>query len=126
MLDALFESSRTTKRAISLMYDTLAMCAAFYIAIGLRLGTFQIPVSTKELTALGITIIGSLLLFINMGMYRAILRYMTQPAMLTIVGCVCASGIILAVASFLTYSYIPRSIIIFATTIKPKKTNHDS
>lgn len=117
MLEALFESSRTTKRIISLCYDTIAIALAFYIATCMRLGTFSIPVTQKELTAVAITIVITLALFTKMGMYRAILRYMTLPAMLTIVGCVCVSGLVLAMASFFTFSKVPRSVpFIYITT----------
>src|SRR5690606_6843812 len=117
MLEALFESSRTTKRTISLCYDTFAIALAFYIATCMRLGTFNIPVTKKELTAVGITIVVTLVLFTKMGMYRAILRYMTLPAMLTIAGCVCVSGLVLAMASFFTFSKVPRSVpFIYITT----------
>lgn len=117
MLEALFESSRTTKRTISLCYDTFAIALAFYIATCMRLGTFSIPVTKKELTAVGITIVVTLVLFTKMGMYRAILRYMTLPAMLTIAGCVCVSGLVLAMASFFTFSKVPRSVpFIYITT----------
>lgn len=117
MLEALFESSRTTKRTISLCYDTLAIALAFYIATCMRLGTFNIPVTQKELTAVGITVVVTLALFTKMGMYRAILRYMTLPAMLTIAGCVCVSGLVLAMASFFTFSKLPRSVpFIYITT----------
>jgi FlaA1/EpsC-like NDP-sugar epimerase len=117
MLEALFESSRTTKRIISLCYDTFAIALAFYIATCMRLGTFSIPITQKELTAVAITIVITLALFTKMGMYRAILRYMTLPAMLTIVGCVCVSGLVLAMASFFTFSKVPRSVpFIYITT----------
>src|SRR5690606_21196665 len=44
------------------------------------------------------------------GMYRAILRYLTLPTMVTLVGCVCMSGLFLAMAGFFTQSKIPRSV----------------
>ncbi|WP_111640754.1 polysaccharide biosynthesis protein [Marinimicrobium alkaliphilum] len=110
MLEALFESSRTTKRVISIVYDTAAIALAFYAAMTLRLGTVAIPFTTKEATTLLITLTVTLLLFIRMGMYRAILRYMGTRAMLTIVGCICVSGLVLAFAAFLTYAFIPRSV----------------
>lgn len=110
MLEALFESTRTTKRIISLCYDTCAMVLAFYAATWMRLGTFEVDITQKELTALSITILITLALFTKMGMYRAILRYMTFPAMVTIAGCICVSGLVLAMAGFFTYSKIPRSV----------------
>ncbi len=117
MLEALFESSRTTKRIISLIYDTIAIVTAFYAAAFLRLGTFNSQFLDKDITVIAITLVVSLAVFIRMGMYRAILRYMSTPAMLTIVGCVFISALVLATASFLTQSRLPRSIPFIYLTI---------
>lgn len=110
MLEALLESSRSTKRIISLCYDAFAISLAYYAATCMRLGTFNIPITSRELMALAITITLSLFLFARLGMYRAILRYLTLPTMVTVVGCVCVSGLILAMAGFFTQSKIPRSV----------------
>ncbi|WP_049629889.1 nucleoside-diphosphate sugar epimerase/dehydratase [Cellvibrio sp. pealriver] len=110
MFRRLFEASRPTKRFISLAYDALAITIGVYLSICLRLGTFDIVITGKELAAVAITIFTSLFVFIRLGMYRAILRYMTQPAIVTIVLCVFLSGAALAVSGFMTYSKIPRSV----------------
>ncbi|MDT8397148.1 MAG: nucleoside-diphosphate sugar epimerase/dehydratase [Pseudomonadales bacterium] len=110
MLEALFESSRTVKRIVCLIYDGSAIVLAFYLAIFLRLGTLDSPFVDKDFAVLGITLVLSLGVFIRLGMYRAILRYMSTPAMLTIVGCVFISSLILTFSSFLTESRMPRSI----------------
>jgi FlaA1/EpsC-like NDP-sugar epimerase len=110
MLTKLFDASRPAKRLISLCYDAFAITLGVYLAICLRLGTFDIEITSKELVALLITIASSLFIFIRMGMYRAILRYMTQPAIVTIVICVFLSGATLAISGFMTYSKIPRSV----------------
>jgi FlaA1/EpsC-like NDP-sugar epimerase len=110
MFTKLFEASRPAKRLISLAYDALAITLGVYLSICLRLGTFDILITSKELAALLITIVSSLFIFIRMGMYRAILRYMTQPAIVTIVICVFLSGATLAISGFMTYSKIPRSV----------------
>jgi FlaA1/EpsC-like NDP-sugar epimerase len=117
MLEALFESSRTTKRIISLIYDTVAIVTAFYAAAFLRLGTFNSQFLDKDVTVIAITLAVSLAVFIRMGMYRAILRYMSTPAMLTIVGCVFISALVLATTSFLVQSRLPRSIPFIYLTI---------
>ena len=110
MFTKLFEASRPAKRLISLSYDALAITLGVYLSICLRLGTFEIVITLKELAALLITISSSLFIFIRMGMYRAILRYMTQPAIVTIAACVFLSGATLAISGFMTYSKIPRSV----------------
>lgn len=110
MLSVLFDSSRTTKRIVSLCYDALAIAFAAYISISLRLGDFAFPIGVNELTAFVITLVVTLGVFIRLGLYRAILRYMTLPAMMAIVLGVCISGVALAVASFMTFSKMPRSV----------------
>lgn len=110
MFTRLFEASRPAKRLISLSYDAVAIVLGIYFSICLRLGTYTIEVGLKEVAAVIITITASLFIFVRMGMYRAILRYMTQPAIVTIVICVFLSGATLAISGFLTYSKIPRSV----------------
>lgn len=110
MLIKLLEASRATKRAISLSYDAIAIVLGIYLSNCLRLGSFDLTITQKELTATLITLVVSLAIFVRSGMYRAILRYMTQPAIVTIIVCVLLSSVTLAVAGFLTYSKIPRSV----------------
>ncbi|MDX6848384.1 nucleoside-diphosphate sugar epimerase/dehydratase [Gilvimarinus sp. SDUM040013] len=117
MLKALFESSRTTKRLISLAYDTLAITFALYISICLRLGTLDIPLTQREFGTLAITIVFTLAAFIKMGMYRAILRYMTPQALNTVFLGSCFSALTLAVGSFYTHSFIPRSVPFIYLTV---------
>lgn len=110
MLSTLFESSRAIKRIISLVYDTLAISLSLYIAVCLRLGSFIIPITERELATLAITIVVTLTVFIRMGMYRAILRFMTSQTFNTILIGTCISALTLTVGSFFTYSFIPRSV----------------
>ncbi|WP_020209519.1 polysaccharide biosynthesis protein [Gilvimarinus chinensis] len=117
MLKTLFESSRTTKRLISLAYDSLAITLSLYVAICLRLGSFNIPVTEREIGTLAITIAFTLGAFIKMGMYRAILRYMTPQALNTVFLGTCFSALILAVGSFFTHSFIPRSVPFIYLTV---------
>src|SRR5690625_7606419 len=86
MLDALFESSRTTKRTICLVHDSIAIITAVYLAGFLRLGTLSSPFFDNAYVVLGITLAVSLAVFIRLGMYRALLRCMRTRPMLAIVG----------------------------------------
>lgn len=110
MIRTLFEATRQTKRAISLVFDVISISFAFYLAMCLRLGTLVPPIGQHELSMLTITTLLSIAVFIRMGMYRAILRYLSAQAIITVAACVCISGLILAVASFFTYSSTPRSV----------------
>src|SRR4051812_46426161 len=110
MIKKLFEAPRPAKRFISLSYDCAAITLALYLAICLRLGTLTPPFETAELSVLLLTIVVSLLVFVRMGMYRAILRYMSTTAMISIVVSICISGVVLTAMSFFTHSAIPRSV----------------
>jgi UDP-N-acetylglucosamine 4,6-dehydratase len=117
MLKALFESKRSTKRVISVLYDAFAITLALYFAVCLRLGSFTFEITDKELTSLGITIVVSIIVFIKLGLYRAILRYMAVPAMASILTGICISSLALAASSFFTHSFIPRSVpLIYIST----------
>lgn len=110
MLNKLFESSRTTKRIVSLSYDVIAIGLASYLAMCLRLGTLTPPFQIEEISVVLLTTAGSILVFIRMGMYRAILRYMSTTAMISIAISICVSGLIFTLMSFFTHSAIPRSV----------------
>ena len=71
MLPSLFESSRATKRLLSVCFDTLAILCAFYFANCMRLGTLTPPFGFNELLMITNTAVLSIIVFIRMGMYRA-------------------------------------------------------
>ncbi|RYY02267.1 MAG: polysaccharide biosynthesis protein [Gammaproteobacteria bacterium] len=110
MIKKLFEAPRPVKRFVSLSYDCIAITLALYLAVCLRLGTLIPPFETAELSVLFLTIVVSVLVFIRMGMYRAILRYMSTTAMISIAVSICISGVVLTAMSFFTHSAIPRSV----------------
>jgi FlaA1/EpsC-like NDP-sugar epimerase len=110
MIRTLFESPRQIKRTISVVFDVASILIAFYLAMCLRLGTLFPVIGKHELFMLAITTLVSLAVFVRMGMYRAILRYLSAQAIITVAICVCVSGLILALASFFTHSITPRSI----------------
>ena len=110
MLHQLFESPRPVKRFISLCYDCVSIVLAFYLAICLRLGVAVPLLDSAEPTMLILTVIASIFVFIKMGMYRAVLRYISINAMISISVSVCISGLILTAMSFFTHSSLPRSV----------------
>ncbi len=117
MIRSLFEAPRNIKRLLTIAYDLLSILVAFYLASCLRLGVPVPNIGKNELLMLGMTGGISLLVFVRMGMYRAILRYLSAQAIITVAICVCVSGLILAVSSFFTYSITPRSVPIIYTLL---------
>lgn len=111
----LFNRGRITKRIISVVYDVFAINLSLYLALALRLDTFDLKLGIDEFGSFVLTTFATLLIFIRLGMYRAVLRYLVIPTLNNIVIAVLVSTLTLAVSSFLLQSFIPRSVpIIFA------------
>ncbi|MGH1472164.1 MAG: polysaccharide biosynthesis protein [Cellvibrionaceae bacterium] len=115
MIGRLFEAPRNTKRLISLAYDSVALSFSLYFSICLRLGRFDVSLNAPEIISLGITLIVSLFAFVQLGLYRAILRFMAHQALIHVALGVFISAATLATVSFFLNSAIPRSVpIIYA------------
>jgi FlaA1/EpsC-like NDP-sugar epimerase len=111
---------RPVKRVISVTYDVLAILGSFYLAYVLRLGSVNINVDAPLIMCAVITTSVSIYAFIRMGLYRAILRYMTQQAMVTIFTGILISSLAMALSGFFLHAFIPRSvpiIYVFTTLI---------
>ena len=108
---------RPVKRLISVTYDALAIVLSFYLAYALRLGRVSIDVDRALLLCLGFTLLVSIVTFIRMGLYRAILRYMTQNAIVTIFTGILISSLAMTLSAFFLHAFLPRSVpIIFVFT----------
>lgn len=111
---------RPVKRLISIGYDALAIVGSFYLAYALRLGTMGINIDRPLLMCLAFTLVISIFTFIRMGLYRAILRYMTQHAMITIFTGILISSLAMTLSAFFFQAFLPRSvpiIYVFTTLI---------
>jgi len=117
MIRSLFDAPRHIKRILTISYDVISISAAFYLATCLRLGTMMPSIGQYEIIMLTMTTGISLLVFIRMGMYRAILRYLSAQAIITVGICVCISGLLLTLSSFFTHSTTPRSIPLIYTLL---------
>lgn len=117
MIRTLFEAPRQVKRSITIIYDLTSISLAFYLASCLRLGSLTPPFGKQEITMLAITSIISLSIFVRLGMYRAILRYLSAQAIVTVAICVCASGLVLTTSSFFTQTTMPRSVPLIYTLV---------
>jgi FlaA1/EpsC-like NDP-sugar epimerase len=108
---------RPVKRLISVSYDAVAIVLSFYLAYALRLGRVSIEVDRALLMCLGFTLLVSIVTFIRMGLYRAILRYMTQNAIVTIFTGILISSLAMTLSAFFLHAFLPRSVpIIFVFT----------
>nr|WP_324257456.1 nucleoside-diphosphate sugar epimerase/dehydratase [Cellvibrio fontiphilus] len=113
-------ASRPIKRLISIAYDSCAIVISFYLAYALRLGNLSVPIEQPLVLCLAFTLVVSIFTFIRMGLYRAILRYMTQHAMVTIFTGILISSLAMTLSAFFFQAFLPRSvpiIYVFTTLI---------
>lgn len=120
LLFRFLSAPRPFKRAVSLVYDAFAVSSSFYLAYSLRIGVSDLRFDRETLLCLLFTLTVSLYTFVRMGLYRAILRYMTQQAMFTIVVGILISSLAMALSGFFLHAFMPRSvpiIYVFTTLI---------
>jgi FlaA1/EpsC-like NDP-sugar epimerase len=110
ILNRFLDAPRPIKRAITLTYDALAITLAAYLSYGLRLGSTSFPIDSSLVACLLATLAISLVTFIRLGLYRAILRYVTQQALLTMIIGILISSIAMATTGFFFHAFLPRSV----------------
>lgn len=109
-INKICQLSRSHKRLISLCIDSLFICIAFYFSFWVRLGEFIGFMDVENSYALIGTLVLTLFIFVRLGLYRAILRYLTFHALFVIlIGALC-SAVILSFCSFYLQAGIPRTV----------------
>ncbi|WP_166265061.1 polysaccharide biosynthesis protein [Marinobacter caseinilyticus] len=106
---------RIYKRLISLASDSFFLFFAFWAAFALRLEQqFWVP-SYQQLLVSALTVVFTLAIFMRLGLYRAVIRFLSDKAFLTIIYGVAASSAIFIVLGYLLQVPVPRSVpIIYA------------
>jgi FlaA1/EpsC-like NDP-sugar epimerase len=117
MIRYLLNASRPAKRLMTVAYDLLAIPIAVYLALALRYGAWNSALTSEVLFAVAITTSITLGIFIKLGLYRAVVRFMTGKAFSTLAIGISISALILSTSSFLLNANLPRSstIIYFFT-----------
>ncbi len=110
MIHLFFSVSRVYKRLISLCYDFFALVFSFWVAAVLRLGDTDIYLSFMDYLAVFVAVLLSLVVFTRLGLYRAVLRYMSSQAVVSLLIGVSVSTAILIAVVYFTHSSISRSV----------------
>lgn len=106
---------RRYKRALQVAVDVLLVIVALWLAFAVRLGIDEMPnpLVSHPLLFIAAPVV-AISIFIRFGMYRAVMRYFGNDALITIIKAVSLSALILAliVYWYANHRYIvPRSII---------------
>ncbi|GAB2518414.1 polysaccharide biosynthesis protein [Microbulbifer agarilyticus] len=103
-------AQKNYKPILMLSYDLLMLTAAFLLAMTIRFNGAGLVTEPTMALCLGMTLVSSSFIFLRLGLYRTVIRYMGQQAIVAVLQGVTASAVVLAVASYLTYAGVPRSV----------------
>ncbi|MEZ9181126.1 polysaccharide biosynthesis protein [Vibrio cyclitrophicus] len=109
-LNFIWHLSRFKKRVISVSIDTLLILFALHIALWTRLGDFQFLSDGDNLLLTGLTVITTVIIFTKIGLYRAVLRYLTFQALFVVMAGAILSAISLALFAYYLQEPIPRTV----------------
>lgn len=113
--DWLIGLSRGRKRLVQVITDALLIALSFICAMALRLDSADFLGQRGNWVILAILIPASLLMFIRLGFYRAVIRYITSRAYTTMLTGVLASTVTLVLAGWIAATPVPRSVpVIYA------------
>lgn len=110
LIDNLFALPRRTKQLVLLGFDLCVIPLAACIALLVRHSAFFGHLSWRELVAISFTVAMSATLFLRIGLYRAVVRFMGQQAIWTVIKGVSWSTAILTFSLFVVRSEVPRSL----------------
>ena len=116
MINSILSMPRVYKRIVSVFVDILFIVLAFLGAFLTRLGEVDFLDHAGYWQLIVTLLFVTVILFTRVGLYRAILRYLSVHALLTIVFSCFASALLLIVFGYFYGVFIPRSIpIIYGT-----------
>ena len=102
--------SRNVKQGMVLLLDMLIVILSMAVAYGYPVTDGVGPPGSVEAFCAVITLLASASIFLHMGLYRAIIRFMGQQAIWTIIQAVSYSTLVLGATVFFTQADVPRSM----------------
>ena len=112
MISYFLNAPRSRKRTYAVIYDLISIPIAAYLAIALRYGDIFPDLPSETLTAILLTTAVSVPFFVRLGLYRAVVRFMTGRAFFTLGLGIAASALLFATFAFFTQASVPRSSLI--------------
>lgn len=106
----LFELPRPQKRLVSLAADAVFIVAALWAAYALRYENYTWLPNHKQQFVFAGTVLTSLFVFARLGLYRAVIRYISEKALMVMMTGVAISGISLIIYGYLFQAVVPRSV----------------
>jgi FlaA1/EpsC-like NDP-sugar epimerase len=110
MFEKFLNLSRVHKRLVSVFADVVVLFFALWAAFSLRLEQqFWVP-DKGQLIVSGLTVVFTIAVFIKLGLYRAVIRYLSDRAFITVITGVVISAITLILLGYWLEVQVPRSV----------------
>lgn len=113
-LTSLFQLPRFSKQIISIVIDSFAILSALVLAYWIRLGEAPAEISEIAFDTAILTVFSTVLLtiaiFASLGLYRAMLRYMTVQVVSQVIIGSLGSSLVLILVGYFIDGFVPRSI----------------
>lgn len=110
MLTYLISLPRPIKRIITLSIDVVLLLCAFWFAFWVRIDSMTPLTSVSHWLLITSIIVITLAIFVKLGLYRAVIRYITAKILLVVAAGMVISSILLIISAFYTNLYLPRTI----------------
>ncbi|MEX2476247.1 polysaccharide biosynthesis protein [Marinobacter sp.] len=110
MIKTFLNLPRYQKRIISVASDMIVLFFAIWAAFALRLEQHLWVPSWDQTIVAAITVVFTIGVFIRLGLYRAVIRYLGDKAFLTIIYGVALSSLSLIILGYLLQVFVPRSV----------------
>lgn len=110
IIRSILNTERSKKRLITLIVDSLFICSSFWLALFIRLDSFSTFNEIAYWLILSILFPFSIISFIKLGLYRAVLRYMSSQAVWSVVAGATLSTAALILIAFFSYVPFPRTM----------------
>lgn len=110
MFQKLVQLPRNYKRSLMLSLDIVAIPLAFWLSFNLRLDFQHIWLSSLEMCVLALTSILTILFFVKVGLYRAVVRYIGMDAGWAVLKGAVMSTLLLASIAFVVNMWLPRAV----------------
>lgn len=105
---------RFWKRALLVSCDFLALATALWVSFSLRFDRWTLPASLDEWVIIASAPLIAIPVFVRMGLYRAVVRYMPERVIWTIFQAMAIAAILWVVVAFLSAmagrGFVPRSV----------------
>ncbi|WP_235965137.1 polysaccharide biosynthesis protein [Sediminihaliea albiluteola] len=112
-LEKLIELPRNMKQTFLLLLDMVFVAVAIWAAVAFPFGRTDFTIGAVEIFCAVFTILASAVVFLRLGLYRAVIRFMGQQAIWAVITAVSYSTLILGASVFFTRADTPRSMPFF-------------